>query len=512
MGIYGTINNYYQLNIKNSSNNNTASSDLVATNDTGNDTGNYVNLGINSSGFIPHGDVGQPNDGYLYNTGSHFYIGNLSPNKNIYLWAGNATGSASSVTLNSAGNFAIGGVVPLNKLDVKGSVAIGSTYAGTNTAPANGLLVQGNVGFGTTSPYANCNFQLASSGPTTLFSVSSLATTASICWDIGLIPFSNGSFDWRAVVAPFPNGATTASKFFIDSWKDGNQGTTKFFLDDIGNASFPTSKLAIGGNNYTPVNTLDVSGNISASNITCSNIGVGTVPTNLYPVDIYIPNSGNGFLRLASNTTTAFPYLVFQRTSSVTDVSYGVAGANGQFLNAGVTASAGNAVFKNDNASGILFGIGSSGVLFINASLNSGFGTGAPLNKVDINGNLAVGTYAGTNNAPTNGAIISGNVGVGSASPITKFDVVTGSSSPAAKFVGLVGIGAAPNTSTLGQLNIIGSGLNSTTYAFRFENTAFDTSSASTGHTFKAWMKIYISDGTNTFFTDSVPYYIPVYA
>jgi hypothetical protein len=39
-----------------------------------------------------------------------------------------------------------------NTGDFTGGVAIGSSYAGVNTAPTNGLIVQGNVGIGNTSP------------------------------------------------------------------------------------------------------------------------------------------------------------------------------------------------------------------------------------------------------------------------------------------------------------------------------------------------------------------------
>jgi hypothetical protein len=42
--------------------------------------------------------------------------------------------------------------VPLNMLDVKGNAVIGNTYSGVNTAPANGLLVEGKVGIGNVSP------------------------------------------------------------------------------------------------------------------------------------------------------------------------------------------------------------------------------------------------------------------------------------------------------------------------------------------------------------------------
>lgn len=82
--INGNINNYAEINIQNRNSGNNASSDLVATNDTGNDTGNFVDLGINSSTFA--GAIGGPNDAYLYNTGSNFYIGNSTSgnNSNIY--------------------------------------------------------------------------------------------------------------------------------------------------------------------------------------------------------------------------------------------------------------------------------------------------------------------------------------------------------------------------------------------------------------------------------------------
>jgi hypothetical protein len=38
---------------------------------------------------------------------------------------------------------------PVNKLDVSGNMAIGAGFAGTQTAPANGLIVEGPVGVGT---------------------------------------------------------------------------------------------------------------------------------------------------------------------------------------------------------------------------------------------------------------------------------------------------------------------------------------------------------------------------
>ncbi len=45
----------------------------------------------------------------------------------------------------------IGTGVPQNRLDVEGAAVIGVSYSGSNTAPSNGLLVEGKVGIGTTN-------------------------------------------------------------------------------------------------------------------------------------------------------------------------------------------------------------------------------------------------------------------------------------------------------------------------------------------------------------------------
>ena len=62
-----------------------------------------------------------------------------------------------------AGNVGIGTTTPYNKLDVYGSVAIGTSYAGSTAAPSNSLLVESTIAVGTSSP-ANIGIDAAYSG------------------------------------------------------------------------------------------------------------------------------------------------------------------------------------------------------------------------------------------------------------------------------------------------------------------------------------------------------------
>lgn len=105
----GTINNYLQLNIQNRSAGNNASSDVVATANNGNESVNYVDLGINSSTYNAASfNVTAANDAYLYSTGNDFAIGNATANKALKFFTGGTVTANERMRINHLGNVAIG--------------------------------------------------------------------------------------------------------------------------------------------------------------------------------------------------------------------------------------------------------------------------------------------------------------------------------------------------------------------------------------------------------------------
>jgi len=69
-----------------------------------------------------------------------------------------STSSTQRLNISSTtGNVAIGtaSILAQSKLDVGGNISVGSAYAGVIAAPANGAIIQGNVGIGTNAPGTN---------------------------------------------------------------------------------------------------------------------------------------------------------------------------------------------------------------------------------------------------------------------------------------------------------------------------------------------------------------------
>lgn len=119
----GSINNYLQLNIQNRSVGSAASSDIVATADNGNESVNFVDLGINSSNYSNAGVLGGANNAYLYSTGNDFIIGNATSAKALRFFTGGTATGNERMRIDGSGNIGIGTTSPSDKLSVAGIIA-----------------------------------------------------------------------------------------------------------------------------------------------------------------------------------------------------------------------------------------------------------------------------------------------------------------------------------------------------------------------------------------------------
>ena len=181
----GSIDNYLQLNIQNNSAGTFASSDLVATANNGNETTNYVDMGINGSNYSG-GVMGGANDSYLYNVGQNFLIGNASASKSlVFMTGGTSQTTNERMRIDGSGNIGIGTVSPNSTLSVTGSQSVSfRSGTGAYTVLSTDYVVI-NTGGSTptwTLPLANtCSgrvYYLVNHG-TTSVTISQAITTAS---------------------------------------------------------------------------------------------------------------------------------------------------------------------------------------------------------------------------------------------------------------------------------------------------------------------------------------------
>ncbi|WP_276374149.1 tail fiber domain-containing protein [Chryseolinea sp. H1M3-3] len=142
----GSINNYLQINVKNSSSGGSASSDLVASSDNGTESVNYIDMGINSSGYnntsMPV--LGGANTGYLYSTGTDFVIGNATASKPLRFFTGGTANSNERMRIDGNGKVGIANLSPSEALDVTGNVRFSGALMPNNSAGTSGYVLQSN--------------------------------------------------------------------------------------------------------------------------------------------------------------------------------------------------------------------------------------------------------------------------------------------------------------------------------------------------------------------------------
>jgi hypothetical protein len=258
---------------------------------------------------------------------------------------------------------------------------------------------------------------------------------------------------------------------------------------DLTNAVLNGTELTIEIQNGSPV-TVDlaaligtdnqdlIGANLDANNILTIDIQNGTSTSvdlsSLSDHDWYVTNSTDVPTNINQDIYT------FGRVGIGTDNPLSSMHLRGTAMNLYLenSAATGNIYTLNSTGAGdfriIKDPIGTPAFPFTIAGINDfvGINTTGPINQLDVNGNIAIGTFAANNVAPANGALISGQVRIGvpnaativpalTDQPIIQLDVSNGytrlgnyNSDPSG--------GAEPGTSWAGGVGALAIGMNRT--------------------------------------------------
>lgn len=145
--------------------------------------------------------------------------------------------------------------------------------------------------------------------------------------------------------------------------------------------------------NVTGIVKADGSGDFTGLTTTQYNVQVGAATNGLTSI---APSATSG-IALISQGAGANP------TFGTVVPAGGGTGTSTVFTQGSVVFADGSGIYAQDNAN----------FFWDDTNNRLAVGTNTPVSNLDVNGNISVGTYAGTNAGPTNGMIISGQVGIG---------------------------------------------------------------------------------------------------
>ncbi len=245
-----SVNGYGQLNVRNSLSGTNASGDIVITTDTGTDTSNFIDLGINNTGFTTTSwTINGPLDGYLYTSDGNLSIGVAAVNKYLSLFAGGTLAANEQVRVTTTG-VGIGTTNATSKLTIGGDVRVSGVVTATNFY-GDGSGLTGIVATG--------------SGLVIKDDGSTVGTAGTIDFGTGLSvsPISAGIVTVTASVGTSSQWTTVASGIYTGS--NVGIGTT-----------LPTSKLTVEGD-------ARFSGVVTATRFESTSSGTPTIdsPNNL---------------------------------------------------------------------------------------------------------------------------------------------------------------------------------------------------------------------------------------
>jgi hypothetical protein len=307
-----TANSYGQINLRNTSTGTNASGDIIITADNGTDSSNFIDLGINNSGFsVGSWTINGATDGYLYTSDGNLSIGAAAANKYLSFFTGGTLISNERMRINATG-VGIGTTNPTSRLDIAGDVrvtgvvtAIGGFNIGIQSSGidiATGVVTALNfVGSGNTFSYnaATKTVSISIVGGGSGGSSSGYANTAGISTNVigGIASVTQLNVSGISTLGTVrvSSGIVTAVTGVVTYYGDGSKLSDVFFDGYYtGITSTITSSLVgVGATILTLPSTAGIEYVIYSIN--CSNIAVGNTEVQVIGAFDFNTTSGVGF-------------------------------------------------------------------------------------------------------------------------------------------------------------------------------------------------------------------------
>lgn len=303
----------------------------------------------------------------------------------------------------SDGNVGVGVLAPVNKMDVAGAAAIGAGYAGSATAPTNGMVVQGSVGIGTNAPTSplEVNGDIRLSAGSLIFPDGTSINTTEVSGDAGamsnptdaLVTADNDADGSGGI--QFRTGSSTDMVVANDGRVGIGTTSPTAPLDVNGTAHFSGNVITLGNGSFIGYNAeLQRSSSLTSPDVFASDGGL-VLGGN---------DSGGGYVAMNGNmgigTISPAAKLSFSNVGDVSEAT-GITWYNPAPTNYGIHRTAGAWTGPSYQQLRLSWHTG----IVLDA------GTGSDKNYVDINGGEGL-------------RVTSGNVGIGTASASWPLHVV----------------------------------------------------------------------------------------